>query len=131
VKFSIRYPRSELLVIREFRKIQPRDGDTPVMVLNKVTLTLNRGTVRHSKSQEDLGKFCVNASRSASLLLLFQAIFNSGRQALIILPSDAPELRAYYDYFSTIVTVPTIFPAKEHCTQVPKTLAYFSKRLLL
>lgn len=65
-----------MLVIREFRKIQPRDGDTLAMGLNtyNVTLTLNRGTVRHSESQEDLGKFCVNGPRSASLLALFQAI---------------------------------------------------------
>lgn len=110
------------MVIREFRKIQHRDGDTLVMGLNKVTLTLNRGTVGHSESQEHLGKVCVNASRSASLLVLFQAIFNSGRQALTILPSDAPELRAHYDDFSTVFTVPTVVPAEEHCTQVPKTV---------
>lgn len=59
MKFSISDPRSVLLVIREFRKIQLRDGDTLVMGLNKVTLTLNRGTVRHPESQEHLVKICV------------------------------------------------------------------------
>jgi len=107
-----------VLVIREFRKIHPRDGDTVVVGLNKVTSTLNRGTVWHSESQQDLGKFCVNGARSASLLVLFQAIFNSGRQALTVPPSDAPELRVYFDDFSTIFTVPTVVPAEEHCTQV-------------
>jgi len=98
------------------------------MGLNKVTLTLNLGTVRHSESQEDLGKVCVNASRSASLLVLFQGIFNSGRQALTILPSDAPEIRAYYDDFSTIFTVSTVVPAEEHYTQVPKTVGLLFKK---
>jgi hypothetical protein len=111
----------------KFCKIQPRDGDILVMGLNEVTLTLNLGTVRHSESQEDLGKVCVNASRSASLLVLFQASFNSGRQALTILPSDAPEFRAYYDDFSTIFTVPTVVPTEKHCTQVPKTVGLLFK----
>lgn len=66
MKFSISDPRSLLLVIREFGKIQLRDGNTLVMGLNKVTLTINRGTVRHSESQEDLGKVCVNASESVT-----------------------------------------------------------------
>jgi len=120
VKFSICDPRTIVLVIREFRKIQPRDGDTLAVGLNKVTLRLNRGTVRHSESQEDLGKFCVNGSRSGSLLVLFQTIFNYGRQALTILPSDAPEPRAYFDDFSTIFTVPTLVPAEEHCKKLLK-----------
>jgi len=98
------------------------------MGLNKVTLTLNRGAVRHSESQEDLGKFCVNGPRGASLLVLFQAIFNSGRQALTILPSDAPELRAYFDDFSTIFTVRTVVPAEEHCTQISKTVGLLLKK---
>ena len=134
MKFSISDPHSVLLVIGEFRKIQPREGDTLVMGLNKYTLTLNRGAVRHSGSQEDLGKICVNASRSASLLVLFQAIFNSGRQALIILPSDAPELRAYYDDFSTIFTVlyrPLFRRLRTTVHRFRKLLAYFSKRLVL
>lgn len=71
MKFSIRDPHSILLVICEFRKIQPRDGGTLVIGVSKISLTLNRVTVRHSESQEDLGEVCVNASRSASLVVLF------------------------------------------------------------
>lgn len=36
VKFTICDPRSVLLVIRDFRKIQLRDGDFLVMGLNKL-----------------------------------------------------------------------------------------------